>query len=181
MERSDGIRKKLLRAMAAHVLDHGLTLASLRPLAKAAGTSDRMLIYHFESKDNLISALLETLAQDFTSKLDSALPLHPVPSQRLLLDQVLALVRSPVVGAYIRLWREVVATAGLGDEAHRRTAADIIAGFVAWLEVRMPTDEPNPGQAARAMLTVIEGIHVMDAAELTDFADEAIERLYPRR
>lgn len=166
--------------MAAHVLDHGLMSASLRPLAKAAGTSDRMLIYHFGSKDELVAALLVTIAEDLTRRLDGALPLNRADSKRALLDQVLAVVRSPVVAAYIRLWREVVATAGLGQEAHRKTAADIIEGYVAWLEQRMPVDEPSPREAAMAMLTVIEGIHVMDAAGLTDVADVSIETLYPR-
>lgn len=170
----------MLRAMAAHVLDHGLTTASLRPLAKAAGTSDRMLIYHFESKDNLVSDLLSVLADDLMARLDSALPLQPMASHRALLDQVLALVRSPVVAAYIRLWHEVVATASLGEVAHGETARRIIGGYVAWLAARMPDTEPDPEAAARAMLTVIEGIHVMDAAGLGDVADDAIGRLYPR-
>jgi hypothetical protein len=37
-------RDRLNAAMAAHVLDLGQTAASLRLLAQAAGTSDRMLI-----------------------------------------------------------------------------------------------------------------------------------------
>lgn len=166
--------------MAAHVLDHGLTSASLRPLARAAGTSDRMLIYHFGSKEGLVGELLVTIANDLTRKLDGALPPEKADDKRALLDKVLAVVRSPVVAAYIRLWREVVATAGLGQEAHRKTAADIIEGYVAWLERRMPTDEPRPREAAMAMLTVIEGIHVMDSAGLPTVADASIETLYPR-
>lgn len=50
-------KQTLLPKLAAHVLRHGLGSASLRPLAKAAGTSDRMLIYHFGSKDALVAAL----------------------------------------------------------------------------------------------------------------------------
>lgn len=166
--------------MAAYVLDHGLTSASLRPLAKAAGTSDRMLIYHFGSKDELVADLLVTIAEDLTRKLDGALPLEKADSKRALLDQVLTVVRSPVVAAYIRLWREVIATAGLGQDAHRKTAADIIEGYIAWLEQRMPADEPLPREAAMAMLTVIEGLHVMDSAGLPAVADGSIEILYPR-
>ncbi len=168
-----------MRSMAAHVLDHGLTSASLRPLAKAAGTSDRMLIYHFGSKDRLVAELLVTIAADLTVKLDAALPLRQTSDKKMLLNEVLAVVRSPVVAAYIRLWREVVATAALGEQAHREMAAGIIEGYVAWLADRMPADEPDPRGAAMAMLTVIEGIHVMDAAGLPQIADVAIEALYP--
>jgi len=48
-------RDSLLPLLAAHVLTHGLGQASLRPLARAAGTSDRMLLYHFGSKEALMA------------------------------------------------------------------------------------------------------------------------------
>ena len=37
---------------------HGLIGLSLRPLAAEIGTSDRMLIYHFTSRDALVSAVV---------------------------------------------------------------------------------------------------------------------------
>ena len=67
-------RETLLPMLAAHVMEHGLGTASLRPLAKAAGTSDRMLIYHFGSKEGLIDALLRHLAGGFVAGLEAALP-----------------------------------------------------------------------------------------------------------
>ena len=179
MKTSEKTREAYLRAMAAHVLDHGLIGASLRPLAKAAGTSDRMLIYHFGSKDGLMAALLELLAADFTKLLDGALPEAPMPSRRELLGNVLAYVRSPVVAAYIRVWREVTTLAGLGNAAHVDTGKVVIQGFVDWLERRMPVDDPNSYGEAQIMLTLIEGVHVMDAVGRSDVADAAIETLYP--
>ena len=43
MARIEDRRALLLGKLADHVLAHGLSASSLRPLAKAAGTSDRML------------------------------------------------------------------------------------------------------------------------------------------
>ena len=37
----------------------GLIGLSLRPLAKAVGTSDRMLIYHFGSRAGLVAAIID--------------------------------------------------------------------------------------------------------------------------
>ncbi|MDX6233815.1 MAG: hypothetical protein QOH68_2887 [Nocardioidaceae bacterium] len=51
-------RDELTEAATDYVLEHGLIGLSLRPLAAALGTSDRMLIYHFGSKDELIAAVL---------------------------------------------------------------------------------------------------------------------------
>jgi AcrR family transcriptional regulator len=47
-------RHELLGAVADYLLEHGLTDLSLRPLASAVGTSPRMLLYHFGSKEQLV-------------------------------------------------------------------------------------------------------------------------------
>jgi AcrR family transcriptional regulator len=46
-------RQVLLESVSDAVLAHGLMGLTLRPLAAAVGTSDRMLIYHFGSRDEL--------------------------------------------------------------------------------------------------------------------------------
>jgi AcrR family transcriptional regulator len=51
-------RAKTLGAAADYVLEHGLAGLSLRPLASALGTSTRMLLYDFASKEELIMAVL---------------------------------------------------------------------------------------------------------------------------
>src|SRR4051794_11246311 len=51
-------RDDLTEAATDYALAHGLIGLSLRPLAAELGTSDRMLIYHFGSKDELVAAVL---------------------------------------------------------------------------------------------------------------------------
>jgi len=51
-------RDQLLDATVDYVLVHGVGDLSLRPLAAAIGTKARLLIYHFGSRDELISATL---------------------------------------------------------------------------------------------------------------------------
>ena len=47
-------RDRLLAAAVDYVAEHGVGELSLRPLAAALGTSHRMLIYHFGSKEGLL-------------------------------------------------------------------------------------------------------------------------------
>ena len=89
-------KEKWLAAMGAHVLEHGLTTASLRPLAKAAGTSDRMLIYHFGDKDGVIGALLDYLAAGFIAGLDAVVPAERMAQAADVLHAVVAVMRSPM-------------------------------------------------------------------------------------
>src|ERR1044072_2334593 len=51
-------KQRLLEAAIAHLTEHGVRDVTLRGLAAAIGTSHRMLIYHFGSKDGLLLELV---------------------------------------------------------------------------------------------------------------------------
>jgi AcrR family transcriptional regulator len=51
------IRERLLDACTTHALEHGLP-DRMGPLAAAAGTSTRMLVYHFGTRDQLLREVL---------------------------------------------------------------------------------------------------------------------------
>jgi AcrR family transcriptional regulator len=146
-----------LSRMADHVLAHGLRDATLRPLARAAGTSDRMLIYRHGSKEALIAAILDHLAQRLTGMLDAA-PLPRGGTADTLADGLLTMMRSPDAQPYVAVWLEVVAGAARGDATCRATGARIIAHFHRWLADRLP-----PGTDATAVLARIEGTLMIDA------------------
>ena len=53
----------LLNAIVAYFVQHGLTELSLRPLAKAVGSSPRGLLYYFGSKENLVVEAVKSLRE----------------------------------------------------------------------------------------------------------------------
>ena len=57
-------REELLEKAYEFVLEHGLADLSLRPLAQAIGSSPRVLLYLFESKDGLVRELLARARRD---------------------------------------------------------------------------------------------------------------------
>jgi AcrR family transcriptional regulator len=54
-------REKLLQATIGYFAENGIGDASLRQVAAAIGSSHRMLIYHFGSRDGLLAAVVEEL------------------------------------------------------------------------------------------------------------------------
>ena len=54
-------RDALLERAIAHFAEHGVGDTSLRALAEAIGTSHRMLIYHFGSREGLLAAVVDTV------------------------------------------------------------------------------------------------------------------------
>ena len=54
-------KDELIESLIAYFLEHGLSDSSLRPLAAGTGTSARLLIYHFGSKEGLLTEVLEAM------------------------------------------------------------------------------------------------------------------------
>ena len=61
--------RELLELAYAYALKHGLAGISLRPLAMAIGSSPRVLLFLFGSKDGLVRALLARARRDETEML----------------------------------------------------------------------------------------------------------------
>ena len=76
MARDTARRAELAEAATDYVLEHGLIGLSLRPLAAALGTSDRMLLYHFAGKDDLVATVLRTSSDRSVAEI-RALPPSP--------------------------------------------------------------------------------------------------------
>ncbi|MDG5747153.1 TetR/AcrR family transcriptional regulator [Qipengyuania sp. XHP0207] len=170
-------RETLLPRLAAHVLEHGLAGASLRPLARAAGTSDRMLIYHFGSKDGLVTALLEHVAGMYASALEMAYPTEPAASRRDCAQRLLAIGRAPMFASFLRLWWEIVAGAATGDAAFRASAAAMMDSQLAWFEAHLPPDDPDPKAGARLVALAVEGALMMDAIGLGEVGEAGLAAL----
>lgn len=65
-------RTELLVASYAYVLGHGLNGLSLRPLAAAVGSSPRVLLYLFGSKENLLREVLARARSEQIAQMTSA-------------------------------------------------------------------------------------------------------------
>lgn len=165
MSDATAARDRLLPPLAAHVLRHGLNDASLRPLARAAGTSDRMLIYHFGSKEGLIAALLTHLAAEFAALLSRLSPPGGFATLEAAVAHLTRAQMHPEAADYVRLWLEIVAAAARGSDLHRQTGAAILAGLSDWLAARLPEGDRA---GVRAALVRIEGEMVLWALGLAD-------------
>jgi AcrR family transcriptional regulator len=77
-------RQQLLDAAIAHVAAHGLADLSLRGLASELGTSHRMLIHHFGSKDGLWLAIVEEVERLQLAAFDDLVPDPSLPLQDLM-------------------------------------------------------------------------------------------------
>jgi AcrR family transcriptional regulator len=101
-------REELAETATDYALEHGLIGLSLRPLAEALGTSDRMLLYHFRDKDDLVATILRTTSGR------SVRSLRELPAARDLPTAVLDLWRAETTGPQEQCQRLYVEAAALG-------------------------------------------------------------------
>ncbi|WP_328616584.1 hypothetical protein OHS18_08785 [Amycolatopsis sp. NBC_00355] len=102
------IRQRLLDACTDHALDHGLP-DRLDPLVRATGTSARMLIYHFGTRDALLSAVLERARQRQLATFGDLLRVRPDRPYTDTLAEAWAFMTGPEGRPYLRmfgLWRD---------------------------------------------------------------------------
>jgi AcrR family transcriptional regulator len=97
-------RAELTEGTLDYVLSHGLVGLSLRPLAAALGTSDRMLVYHFGSKERLVGAVLDRAQQRLAASIE--LPDPPPGNLAELVDQLWSGLRTPAAAQVTRLYLE---------------------------------------------------------------------------
>jgi AcrR family transcriptional regulator len=100
-------RTALLDACIGHVLDRGLAGLSISSMAAAAGTSPRMLIYHFGAKEHLVRVVLEEVRHRQHERFDGVLRSRPgVPYADVLRD-AWPVVTSDEAMPYHHLFREL--------------------------------------------------------------------------
>jgi AcrR family transcriptional regulator len=97
-------RAELVEGALDYVLAHGLVGLSLRPLAAALGTSDRMLIYHFGSKERLVGEVLAHAQQRLAQSV--APPDAKVGTLAGLVDHLWTALKAPAAAQVTRLYLE---------------------------------------------------------------------------
>ncbi|MEP5938617.1 MAG: TetR/AcrR family transcriptional regulator [Erythrobacter sp.] len=175
MASSETVRQKLLPLMATHILENGMGSASLRPLAKAAGTSDRMLIYHFGNKQQLITDVLAYIADSYSAQLETFFGSDRVASREQAIARVRAFTNSGEMRPFLALWWEIVAGAARDVPGYRENAQAIMVSLLSWFEGQMPEGDPDPAGGARTLLTLIEGAEMFNAIGLPDIPNRGIE------
>lgn len=159
----DDHRTRATAKVSAHLLSTGLARTSLRQLADAAGVSDRMLLYYFTDKADVLAAAMGAIAEDLTASLASALPSNERLPPRDLIRRATALTTQPAMRAFMKLWVEVVAAAARGEEPFVAIAEQIGHGFIAWVEARLELPAgADRAAAAAAIIAIVDGLALID-------------------
>ena len=105
------IRQRLLDVCTDYALEHGLP-DRLGPLAAAAGTSSRMLIYHFATRDDLLREILGRARQRQLEAFTDLLRVRPEEPYPTTLSHAWSAMTGPHGRPFLRMFSRLHDTAG---------------------------------------------------------------------
>lgn len=172
-------RLALLEAAADHLVEHGIADASLEAIARTAGTSARMLVHHFGSRDALVAGALAVARR---RQLDAAARhFAPGPDAVAVLEAAWPWFTAPQTRRYFRLFQQVAALEKLEapatpSELRTRLSSDWQQLFVE-LFVADPRHRDEAESLAELLLAVFRGLAIELVAQRDE---EALARAFAR-
>ena len=176
MRNTESKKNHILNKIADHLLAHGLQEASLRPMAVAADTSDRMLLHYFMNKEELLTATLMLITNRLILLLTST-GTQPMPFH-LLLPHLAVMIKDPQIQPFLRLWLQLTSSAATGEEYCRSIAKKIGDHFFEWIlaVIKVERETDRKPLAALAFAT-IEGLVLLDTLGSDELIADALEGL----
>jgi AcrR family transcriptional regulator len=148
-------KRELLEAAYRYVLSNGLADMSLRPLAREIGSSPRVLLFLFGSKEGLIRALLARAREDELRYLEE------LRDSRGALEagrEVWSWLAAPSHRALLALWVEGYARSLLSEPGPwAGFGRDTVNDWLKLLAERQPADRHDTpeGEAERTLLLAV--------------------------
>lgn len=162
-------REELLDRVTDHVLAEGLIGLTLRPVAAAIGTSDRMLVYHFGTRDALVAAVLAR-ASDRSVQAVSALA--AAPSVRSAVNRLWAAYGEEPLNSCLDVYVQAAATGLFGSEPYLSEARASNERWAAALRDYLVRSGAPARRAARIVTLVDSALYGFHLDLATDRPDE---------
>ena len=146
-------RAALLERVAAYVLEHGLFDLSLRPLALAVDSSPRMLLYHFGSKESMVTAVLRAIRERQLTLFDR-LRRSEITTPTAICKAAWSYMSDPKVGPMLKLFFETYALALRDPDAFPGFFEGAVEDWLRFLSDPICTGGASR-QRARSIATII--------------------------
>ncbi|MFF2996089.1 TetR family transcriptional regulator [Streptomyces sp. NPDC057950] len=124
-------RRDLLERIRAYMIGNGVADLSLRPLARALGTSDRMLLYYFGTKERMIAEALTVYERRPLLRarglFDAADSPRDAAGVRRFMEEIWQQFSDPDLRATLPLYLEVMAVGLLHPERYGPVMRDVMS------------------------------------------------------
>jgi AcrR family transcriptional regulator len=145
-------RDEMVAAVAKVTLRDGIAKLTFRKVAEELGTSDRMVVYYFPAKEDLVLVAVATLSSRMQTLLEKAFG-NDRRSPDELIERAWPTLKKNSADRIFQIFLELVGLSVSGIEPYDRITRNILGEWADWLAERV--DAPTRPERRRLALGVI--------------------------
>lgn len=169
-------REEILSGAVATAFDLGLSQITYGRVAKRLGISDRVVVYYFPSKDDLISNVLVCLGSQLQQNLAAAF-VAPQTDHLALLRAAWPLLARPDVDPVFALFFEATGLAAAGREPFHSLVPQLVEAWIVWAAEVLDGTPRKRRTEAETAIAVLDGLLLLRQLAGPAAANRAARRL----
>lgn len=169
-------KEEILEGALAVAFDDGLSQLTYGRVAKRLGISDRVVVYYFASKEELVSEVLMSVGMQLQRALEPAFG-SPAEDHSELLVRAWPIVARAEADAIFALFLEASGLAASGRAPYRALVPLLVEAWIAWaVEYLQGSPELRRAEAETA-IAILDGLLLLRQMAGPDAANRAAERI----
>ena len=169
-------KEQLLAAALAAATEDGLSRLTFGRLATRLGVSDRMVVYYFPSKQDLVGEVLLAMGGRLQEALAEAFTVQARDHVELARAAWPVLAREEL-DATFSLFFEALGLAAAGTEPYRAIATQLVEAWALWAASFLVGDDASRRAEAEAAIALLDGLLLLRQVSGPEAADRAASRL----
>ncbi len=167
-------REELLAGALDATREEGLSRLTYGRLAKRIGVSDRVIVYYFPSKDDLIGAVLVAVAADLQEALAAVVP-DGIGRHVDLVKRAWPVLSSPDHERVFALFFEATALAAAGHRPYDTVVPELVEAWIEWAASMFDgsVDDHTRRAEAEAAIALVDGLLLIRQLRGPEVADRA--------
>ena len=147
----------ILRAALEAAFDDGLSQLTFGRLANRIGISDRVIVYYFPTKADLIEEVIVAMGLELQASLATAFA-EPAEDHLEMARMAWPLLASPDNDRMLALFFEANGLAAVGREPYASLVPGLINGWIDWAASLMSGPPAQRRAQAQAAIAFVEGL-----------------------
>ncbi|MDJ0788152.1 MAG: TetR/AcrR family transcriptional regulator [Myxococcota bacterium] len=169
-------KETILEGALAEAFEHGLSQLSFGRVARRLGIHDRVVVYYFPTKDDLIRAVLTCMGLEFQQTLSTALS-EPAKDHLAFLRAAWPVLAHPDADPVFALFFEANGLAAAGREPYRTLIPALVSAWIEWGASFLEGTPAKRRTEAETAIALIDGLLLLRQLAGPASADRAARRL----
>lgn len=169
-------KEEILEGALAAALDDGLSQLTFGRLAKRLGISDRIVVYYFPTKNDLISEVIMAMGLQLQEELAAAFT-SAAPDHRQLVATAWPILATDEIDRIFALFFEANGLAAVGRQPYAELVPALVAAWIDWVSAHLEGDPEFRRAEAETAIAVIDGLLLVRLLAGPDSAERAARNL----